>query len=76
MLGVKKIVFTPRVGTSMAIENIAFDRLRNQFLDRFSHQPPITDAKVLCSFRRKGASNEILESGIRKPETCRCAASV
>jgi hypothetical protein len=37
-LGVKEI-FTPRVGTSMAIENIAFDSLRNQFLDRFSHQP-------------------------------------
>jgi hypothetical protein len=44
MLGVEKLVFTPRVSTSMAIENIAFDYLRNQFLGRFSDQLGVTDA--------------------------------
>jgi hypothetical protein len=53
MLGVEKLVFTPRVGTSMAIENIAFDHLRNQFLGQFSDQLGVIDAiNSLAAYKR------------------------
>jgi hypothetical protein len=71
MLGVEKLVFTPRVGTSMAIENIAFDYLRNQFLGRFSDQLGVIDARNSLAACERVRQMRILGAGNPAHWLCR-----
>jgi hypothetical protein len=62
MLGIEKIVFKPRCRNPTAIENIAFDCLRNRFLDPFSRLATVIDASYSLAAGKRARQMRFLNT--------------